>query len=187
MKPSRESISDNGIGQSATFRHGTFGAHPRRMTVILLCLILAIGGLAVFEPGQWVLLTTLCGLTVFLYSYLAYIKLEISESGFSHRDLWGNRIFEFGRIEEAFLETTSVGDGHYASVFSVRLKDGTEKKKIPIGMFPVRASALLLAALERHGIPIRQDGSRLVQCTLQEIRELQSQVTAIKDRDGINP
>jgi hypothetical protein len=151
VKPATESNSPDSIGQNVTFRHGTFGAQARLMIVILLCVIWAIGSLAVSEPSHRVFLTILCGLTVLLYSYLAYIKLEISESGFSHRNLLGNRIFEFARIEEAFFETTSVGEGHYASVFSVRLKEGTEKKKIPISIFPVRATALLLTALERHG------------------------------------
>lgn len=109
---------------------------------------------------------------VYLYATVAYVKLEIWKSGFSHRSLSGHHVFEFSQIEDALFETANVGEG-YAPVFSLRLRDDARRKEVPIGMFPVRAAALLFTEMDAYGIHIRQDGSRLVETSMQQIREAQ--------------
>jgi len=174
-------MSDDAVSEKVVFRHGMTGTHPRLTIGISVALFLATCGLAVFKGGYWVL-TLVCGSAVLMYSYLAYIKLEIWGSGFSHRDLSGNHTFEFGQINDILFETVSVGDGGYAPVLSVRLKGGIERIKIPVGMFPIPASALLFTAFERHGIPIRMDVSQGVQSTMRQIKEAQSKSVAQRDR-----
>lgn len=163
-------MSADNSGEKAVFRHGTSGRHPRLALGILLGLVFAMRVLGVFIR-HWLFLVTLFVVATSLYAYLGYVKFEIWESGFSHRDLSGNHVFEFAQIDDAIFETASVGEGFPAPVFSVRLKGEVDRKKVPIGMFPVRATALLFAALERYGIQIREDGSRLVQNTMRQIRE----------------
>ncbi len=154
------------------FRHGTFNTHPRLATGIFLCL-LAFLFVAALSTHSWLGLIGVCTLAVLLYAMVAYAKFELWENGFSHRDLSGTHVFEFAQIEDALFETVCFGDG-YAAVFSLRLKGEARRKKIPIGGFGVQADALLFIALERYGIPIRQDGSRLVESSMQQIREAQS-------------
>lgn len=167
-KRAGKSMSDHATGQKTVFRHGISGKHPHLTIGISLTIFLATCAVAVFNSAYWVL-TLLCCLAVLLYSYLAYLKLEIWERGFNHRDLSGNHTFEFGQIDDVFFETVSVGDG-YAPVLSVGLKGGMERRRVPIGMFPVQASTLLFTALDRHRIAIHLDGSPLVQNTMRQIR-----------------
>jgi len=169
-------MSYDAVSHKVVFRHGTCGKHPRLTMGISLTLFLAACGVAVFKGGQWGFLTLPCGLAVFAYSHLVYIKLEIWESGFNHRDLSGNHAIEFAQIDHVLFETVNTGEGYAAPEFSVRLNGRTERMKIPIGMFPIRASALLFASLEHHGIPIRLDGSRYVESTMRQIREAQSEL-----------
>lgn len=182
----RKIISDDAVSQKAVFRHGTCGKHPRLAIGISLTLFLAACGIAVFKGGDWIFLTLACGLAVFLYLYLVYTKLEIWESGFSHQDLSGNHTLEFAQIDDVLFETVRVGEGYAAPELSVRPKGGTERMKVPIGMFPIRASALLFASLERHGIPIRLDGSRYVESTMRQIREAQSELVSQGHPDAIH-
>lgn len=130
--------------------------------------------LLVDNKHHWLFLTLLCGLAVSLYASFALLKFEIWESGFSHRSLLSNHVFEFAQIDDASFETASVGEGYPAPIFSVRLRGEVDMKKVPIGMFPVRAAALLFTRFERCGIQIREDGSPLVQSTIRQIREVQS-------------
>jgi hypothetical protein len=168
-----KSMSADTAGKRIVFRHGTFATYPRLTTSISLGLLLAVLLVAVFNGLHWILLTLLCVFAVWLYASLAYVKFEIWERGFSHRNLSGNHVFEFAGIEDALFETANVGEGYPAPVFSVRLRGEIDRKKVPIGMFPVRAAALLFAALERFGIRVREDGSPFVQSTMRQIREVQ--------------
>lgn len=164
-------MSANAPGKKTVFRHGTFDSHPRIATAVLLCL-LTVCFLAVFTVGSWLFLIAFCGFAVSLVS-IAYVKFEIWESGFSHRTFFGNHSFEFAHINDALFETSNVGESHPALVFSVQVRGETTRKNIPIGIFPLRATALLFSALESFGIQIREDGSRCVQSTLQQLREMQ--------------
>ena len=172
-------MSADTAGNKIGFRHGTFNTHPRLATFVLLCL-LTVCFVAVLRVRSWLFLIAFCGLAVSLAS-VAYVKFEIWESGFSHRNISGNHVFAFAQREDALFETASVGDGP-APVFSVRLRGEIDRKKIPIGMFPVRAAALLFTALEGHGIEIREDGSRFVQSTMRQIREIQFIQSATLDQ-----
>jgi len=139
---------------------------------VFLCLGACLFVSAV-STHSWLFVTGICGIAVLLYASLAYAKFEIWDGGFSHRSLSGNHVFEFVQIENALFETENVDDG-YAPVFSLRLKGEVRRNKIPIGMFGLHADALLFTALERYGIPIRQDGSGMVERSIQRIREAQS-------------
>lgn len=167
-------MPNDAVGQKVAFRHGMSGQHPRLTIGISLAIFCVMCALAVFKAGDWVFVAGVCGLAVLLYANLAYIKLEIWESGFSHRDLSGNHAFEFVQIDDVLFETVGVGDG-YAPVLSVRLKGGIERMKISIGMFPIRASALLFTEFERHRVPIHQDWSGPVQRKMRQISDAQSE------------
>lgn len=177
-------MSNDAVGPKVVFRHGVSGNHPRLTVCICFAVFLAACGMAVSKRGDWLPLALFCGLTAFLFSYVAYIKLEIWGTGFNHRDLLGNHTFEFGKVDDFLFETVRSDDG-YAPVLSVKLRGGTERIKIPIGMFPIRASALLLVAVDRHRIPIRLDGSPLVLREMQEISEAQSKFLQQEDREAI--
>jgi hypothetical protein len=166
-------VSVRTAGPKIAFRHGTFDTHPRLAVGFSLVLLLAVSFVAVRSGLDWLFLILVCGLVVWLCASLAFAKVEIWESGFSHRSLSGDHVFEFARIEDALFETAMVGNGHPAPVFSVRLRDTADRKQIPIGIFPIRAAATLFTALERHGIQIREDGSQFVQSTMRQIREAQ--------------
>src|SRR5213593_3591742 len=103
-------MSADTAGKKIVFRHGTFGVHPRLATGLSLGLLLAVFLVAVFNGCHWIFLTLFCGLAVWLYASLAYVKFEIWESGFSHRSLSGNHVFEFARIEDALFESVNVGE-----------------------------------------------------------------------------
>jgi len=179
-------MSDNAVGQKAVFRHGASGKHPRLTIGISLAAFFAACGIAVAKGSDWVFLMLPCGFAVLSYSYLVYIKLEIWESGFRNRDLSGVHAFEFARIDDVLFETVSVGEGYAGPVLSMRLKGGLKKMKIPIAMFPIRASALLFTSLQRHGVPIRLDGSQYVESAMRQVREAQSELVAEGDRNAIH-
>lgn len=160
-------------GKKVVFRHGTFNSHKSLATGILLCLWGACIFIAAFSAHSWLGATALCAFALLLCASVAYARFEIWKSGFSHRDLWGTHVFEFAEIDDALFETVNYGDG-YAPVFSLRLKGEVRRHKIPIGRFGVQADALLFTALERFGIVIGQDGSRLIESSIQRIREAQS-------------
>ena len=178
-------MADDAVGQKVVFKHGVSGNCPRLTICVSIAVFLATCAIAVSKRGDWLPLVLLCGIAAFLFSYLAYIKLEIWGSGFNHRDLLGNHAFEFGQIDHFLFETVRAYD-RYAPVLSVKLKGETERIKIPISMFPIRASALLFSEMNLHGIPIRLDGSRLVQSKMQQISEAQSKLLEQRDRDAIH-
>ena len=171
------------IDTKTVFRHGTFNSHPRLTTCIFLSLW-TILFVAALSARSWIGVIGVSALAGLLYASLAYAKFEIWESGFSHRSLSRIHVFEFAQIDEALFETTNVGEGGYAPVFSLRLKGEVRRNVIPIGMFPVQAGALLFTALERYGIIIGQDGSRLVESSIERIREAQSAEGDIAVVDG---
>jgi hypothetical protein len=164
-------MSANTAGKKIVFRHGTFNTPPRVATVVLLCL-LTVCFVAVLTVRSWLFLIGFCGFAVSLVS-IAYVKFEIGESGFSHRTFFGNHSFEFAHIDDALFETRNVGEGHPALVFSVQVRGEATRKSIPIGIFPLSATALLFSALESSGIQIREDGSRYVQSTMRQVRDMQ--------------
>jgi hypothetical protein len=164
-------MSADTAGKKMVFRHGTFNTHPRLATVVLLCL-LTVCFVAVLTVRPWLFLIAFCGLAVSLVS-VAYVKFEIWGTGFSHRTFSGNHVFEFAHIDDALFETSNVGEGYPAPVFSVQVRGEAARKNIPIGIFPLRATALLISALESYGIQVREDGSRYVQSTMRQVREMQ--------------
>lgn len=158
--------------KKTVFRHGTFNSHKGLTTGILLSVFGACIFIAALNAHSWLGVTALCAFALLLCASVAYARFEIWENGFSHRGLSGNHVFEFVQIEDALFATENVGEG-YAPVFSLRLKGEVRRYKIPIGRFGVQADALLFTALERYGIPIGQDGSRLVESSIARIREAQ--------------
>ena len=177
-------MSGDAVAQKVVFRHGTSGKHPGLTIAIAVACFLGACVVAVVKGSHWVFLPMPCSFAVLLYSYLVYIKLEIWETGFSHRNLSGHHSFEFAQIDDALFETAKAGEGYAAPELSVRLRGETERMKIPIGIYPIRASALLFASLERHGIPIRLDGTRCVESTMRQISEVQSKYVGQGDRDA---
>lgn len=165
-------MAADALRKKMVFRHGTFNSRPRLAAGTFLCL-LALLVLAALNAHHWLALTAVCAFPLALYASVACVKFEIWDSGFSHRNLSGIHVFEFAQIEDALFETENAGDG-YAPVFSLRLKGEVRRNKIPIGRFGVQADALLFTALERYGIPIGQDGSRLVERSIERIREVQT-------------
>ncbi len=155
------------------FRQGTCGAHPRLVIGITSGIFLAVCALALLKGGDWRPIAAVCGATVCISFSLAYMKLEIRGSGFSYRNVLGNHVFEFTEIEDALYETIWV-EGGWAPKFSILLKDGIERTTIPIGMFPIQASAQLFTALERKAIPVRVDGSKLVANAMRRIAALRT-------------
>ena len=172
------------VGQETVFRHGTSGKYPRLTIGIALTVFLFACGVALVKGSDWAFLPLPCGFAVLLYSYLVYIKLEIRETGFTHRNLSGHHYFEFAQIDDVWFETAKVGEGYAVPELSVRLKGGTQRIKIPIGIFPIRASVLLFESLQRHGIPIRLDGSRYVESTMRKISEAKSKFGTQGDRNA---
>lgn len=173
------------IDTKTVFRHGTFNSHPRLTTCIFLSLW-TILFVAALSARSWIGVIGVSALAGLLYASLAYAKFEIWESGFSHRDLWGTHVLKFSEIDDALLESVNYGDGN-ATVFSLRLKGEVRRHKVPIGRFGVQADALLFTALERYGIIIGQDGSRLVESSIQRIREAQSAEGDMAVVDGTKP
>ena len=165
-------MSASAAGKKIVFRHGTFNIHPVLASAALLCL-LAVALIAALTLRSWLFVTALCFFALSLYASVVYLKFEIWESGFSFSSLSRRRVFEFAQIADALFETAEVGEGYSSPVFSLRLKGEDERKKVPIGIFPSRAAGLLFTALERHGIQIRHDGSRLVEDSMRQIREVQ--------------
>lgn len=156
-------------GKKVVFRHGTFNSHPRLATGVFLCLLACLF-VAALSARSWLGLTAVCALAVAAYASVAYVRFEIWDSGFSYRSLSGKHVFEFAQVEDALFETVHADEAD-APVFSLRLRGDVRRKGIPIGMFPVQAGALLLNALGRYRIPIRQDGSSKVESLMQGIRE----------------
>lgn len=159
------------VGKKSVFRHDILNPRSGVATGLFLCFLACLF-VAALRAHSWLGITAICAFAVLLYASVAYARFEIWESGFSHRDLSGKHVFEFAQIDDALFETVCFGDGS-APVFSVRLKGEVRRHNIPIGKFGVQADALLFTALERYGIIIGHDGSRLVESSMERIREAQ--------------
>jgi hypothetical protein len=106
------------------------------------------------SAGAWPVLAVAGAVAALLFADLAYRRFEVNPIGLRYRDLRTNRVMGFGNIERARFETTvNRAAPHGVAVFWIHPRDG-DPLRIDLRAFPRQGAAELLAALERHHIPI---------------------------------
>ncbi len=162
----------NDLEKTFVFQHRT---NKAIMGVVgILCLITIV--LAVLKGNDWIFAAVFSAIGFCLYVALANVKLEISPDGFSYRDLnfKGSRTVNFGEIEKAYFEEDRRGEIPVAA-FWVQLRD-VRRLRVPLRLFPMRASALLFAQLDRHEIPIAEPDTVTTQRASEQIRNAQVKI-----------
>jgi hypothetical protein len=146
--------------------------NPRLYVVIgFFASIFIVGGFVIgFRRGDWSFLAQMAGATAVLFLLLRVLRLEIRTDGFKYRNLTGSRKVEFADVSRAYLNVVraeAVPQG--VAVFWVERKDGS-KVKINLRTFPVEAAAILVTALESHGIHVEVPDASAAQQFEKQVR-----------------
>ncbi len=113
------------------------------------------GFLVTRESAQaWPLLAVAGAVAAVLLAGLAVLRLEVGPRGIRYRSLTTRCSLRFEEIERAYFETVvNRAAPQGLALFWIRPKQG-KALRINLRVFSDAAPALLLAALERHGISI---------------------------------
>lgn len=122
------------------------------------------------NPGAWPVLAIACGVTACSLAGVAYLRLEIGVDGIRYRNVSANRSLRFTEIKRAYFETmVNRAAPQGVAAFWIEPTEG-KALKINLRTFPVAGTALLLAALERHGIPVEVPHAGAAQRMAREVR-----------------
>ncbi len=144
-------MTDNDAKSPCVFR---VGVHLIILVGLLAGLALAVGLGEGLARGRWTPFAVLAALTALWYLLLAYLRLEIRLDGFSYRNLSGNLFVPFADVEKGYFQTVHGGYAPQGVAFFWVQPRGGKPFKVNLRTFPIRAAAVLFAALDRHGIPI---------------------------------
>jgi hypothetical protein len=142
---------------SAVFRAA---GRPYAAASLLGGLFVGLGVVLMVERASaWPVVAIACAVTAYLLTGLAFLRLEINPHTIRYRTLRGSRVLDFSEIDRAYFETIVNRAAPMGTTrFWIRPKMG-KPLSIELRTFRPGAAALLLAAIERHGIPIEAPGA----------------------------
>ena len=146
-------------------------ARPYLAVSLFMGFFLLIGVVVMRQnPAAWPLVAITGAVTAFLFGGLAYLRLEVGVDGIRYRSVSGHRSLPFAEIKRAYFETiVNRAAPHGVAAFWIQPIEG-KALKINLRTFPIAGAALLLAALERHGIPVDAPHSGAGQRMAREVR-----------------
>jgi hypothetical protein len=147
------------------------GLHLFILVGLLCALFLGLGVAVGARRGDWTFLAVVGAGALAVFLLPLALRLEVRPDAFAYRNLSGSRTVPFGEVERAYFETVRADAAPQGvAAFWVQLRGG-KALKVNLRTFPVRAAALLFAALERHGVPIEVPDSGAAKRMYRQIRE----------------
>jgi hypothetical protein len=111
------------------------------------------------SAAAWPVVAIACAVTAYLLAGLTFLRLEIGPHSLRYRTMRGSRVLDFSELDRGYFETiVNRAAPMGLTRFWIR-PQLRQSLSIDLRAFPPGAAALLLAALERHGIPIEARGA----------------------------
>lgn len=152
------------------------GVHLYVLIGIPATILFAIAVAAGVRTGDWKMAAVVVATVAVWFALLAILKLEIRTDGFRYRNLTGVRSIQFADIEYAYFVTLrSSHTPQGVASFWVRSRSGAATK-VNLRTFPIRAAAVLFAALDAHQIPIQVPDTWAARRMAKQIRDAQAKL-----------
>jgi hypothetical protein len=143
---------------------------------LLMALFLGIGLAIGVRRADWSFAAGAVAMTPVLFALVAILRLEVSARGVSYRNLSGSRVLAFDELEKAYFTVAhSEATPQGVAVFWLQPRGGGPVK-INLRTFPIKASAVLFAALGNHDIPIEVPDRWASRRMAHQIRDMQEKM-----------